>query len=190
MCVRIYLFISSAVVNSFFGREPILPNGQVSIRWVRTLIARLMSWQERWVLSFDMPLIIRLPQERKLMLLVRKDETLGWEYFWWLSEFTLSLMTHVSASYLSRYTYTYTVCCVWCVFELLLCHHIIPMEQPSEKVLFSFVGHKEWRNVQHSKLNWNCLFKFQIRFWIWIAVANMMQYCNMNLNIRKYNKNK
>lgn len=80
-CVSIYLFISSAVVNSFLGREPILPNGQVSIGWVRTLIARLMSWQERWVLSFDKPLIIRLPQERKLMLLVRKDETLRWEYF-------------------------------------------------------------------------------------------------------------
>lgn len=83
MCAFICLFISSAVVNSFLGRETILPNGQVSIRWVRTLIARLMSWQERWVLSFDNSLIIKLPQERMLM----RGRTKRWDEstFWWLS---------------------------------------------------------------------------------------------------------
>ncbi len=137
MCVRIYLFISSAVVNSFFGREPILPNGQVSIRWVRTLIARLMSWQERWVLSFDMPLIIRLPQERKLMLLVRKDETLGWEYFLMTVRVYIILNdTRLCILFVKIYIYIYCMLCLMCLWASALPSHYTNGTTLGESIIF------------------------------------------------------
>lgn len=129
------------MVNSFLGREPILPNGQVSIRWVRTLIARLMSWQERWVLTFDKPLIIRLPQERMLM----RGRTKRWDESTLLMtvkhvKFALSLMTVVCIFYTHTHTHMYLASDVWCVFELLLRHHNIPI-RPAEKI-FSFMEYK------------------------------------------------
>lgn len=56
-----------SLVNRLSEWEAILPNRQVSTRWVSTLIARLMSWQERWLLLFFTILIIKLPQETPFM---------------------------------------------------------------------------------------------------------------------------
>lgn len=167
MCAFIYLFISSAVVNSFLGREPILPNGQVSIRWVRTLIARLMSWQERWVLTFDNPLIIRLPQERMLM----RGRTKRWDESTLLMtvkhvKFALSSMTVISASYLLIYIYTHThVSSVWCLMCLWASASSSQYTNTTcwENIFFRGIQ-KECRIVWHSELNWKCLFRFQISF--------------------------